>query len=75
MLHPVHIHLVNFQILERNGKAPMPWELGWKDTVPIDEGEEVKVIMRFEGYRGPYLIHCHNLEHEDHSMMGRFDVV
>lgn len=52
MLHPLHIHLVNFQILERNGGAPMPWERGWKGTVPIDKGEEVKVIMRFEGLSG-----------------------
>jgi spore coat protein A len=75
MLHPVHIHLINFQILERNGKAPLPWERGWKDTVSLDNGEEVKLIMRFDGYRGRYLMHCHNLEHEDHAMMARFDVV
>jgi spore coat protein A, manganese oxidase len=31
--------------------------------------------MKFENYRGRYLIHCHNLEHEDHSMMARFDVI
>lgn len=75
MLHPVHIHLVNFLILERNGKAALPQETGWKDTVAVESGEEVKLAMRFEGYRGRYLIHCHNLEHEDHSMMARFDVV
>jgi len=71
----VHIHLVNFQILERNGGPPNPWERGWKDTVSLDIGEEVKLIMKFDGYRGRYLMHCHNLEHEDHSMMARFDVV
>jgi FtsP/CotA-like multicopper oxidase with cupredoxin domain len=53
----------------------MPWERGWKDTVSVDKGEEVKLIMKFDGYRGRYLMHCHNLEHEDHSMMARFDVV
>ncbi|MCI0617225.1 multicopper oxidase domain-containing protein [bacterium] len=75
MLHPVHVHLVNFRILQRNGKAPLPHETGWKDTVAVNKGEEVKVAMRFQGYKGRYLIHCHNLEHEDHSMMARFDVV
>jgi FtsP/CotA-like multicopper oxidase with cupredoxin domain len=75
MLHPVHVHLVNFRILERNGRAPLPHETGWKDTVAVNKGEEVKVVMRFQGYKGRYLIHCHNLEHEDHSMMARFDVV
>jgi spore coat protein A len=74
-LHPVHLHLVNFQILERNGGPPKPWERGWKDTVSLDKGEEVKLIMRFDGHRGRYLMHCHNLEHEDHNMMARFDVV
>jgi spore coat protein A len=74
-LHPVHLHLVNFQVLERNGGPPKPWERGWKDTVSLDKGEEVKLIMRFDGHRGRYLMHCHNLEHEDHNMMARFDVV
>jgi spore coat protein A len=74
-LHPVHVHLVNFQILERNGGPPKPWERGWKDTVSLDKGEDVKIIMRFDGHRGRYLIHCHNLEHEDSTMMARFDVV
>ena len=75
MLHPVHMHLVNFQILERNGGPPFPWETGWKDTISLDKNESARVIMKFEGYRGRYLMHCHNLEHEDHNMMARYDVV
>jgi len=75
LVHPVHIHLVNFLILERNGGPPLLHEGGWKDTVAVDKGEEVKLLMRFEGYKGRYLLHCHNLEHEDHSMMARFDIV
>jgi FtsP/CotA-like multicopper oxidase with cupredoxin domain len=74
MLHPVHTHLAPFQILLRNGRAPLPHEGGWKDTVAIDRGEKVDVIMRWSGYRGRYLLHCHNLEHEDHSMMARVEV-
>jgi spore coat protein A, manganese oxidase len=73
--HPPHIHLVNFQILDRNGQAPRDYERGWKDTLRLDSGDDVRVIMRFDGYRGRYLMHCHNLEHEDHDMMMRFDVV
>jgi len=75
MLHPVHVHMVSFQILERNGGAPRPWETGWKDTVSLNLNESVAVIMKFEPYRGRYLMHCHNLEHEDHSMMARYDVI
>ena len=75
MLHPVHTHLVPFQVLRRNGGTPLRQERGWKDTVAIEDGEEVDVIMRWSGYRGRYLLHCHNVEHEDHSMMARVDVV
>lgn len=74
-LHPVHVHLVHFQILERNGRPPLAHERGWKDTVALEKGDDVRIAMRFDGFRGRYLIHCHNLEHEDHSMMARFDVV
>jgi len=74
MLHPVHTHLAPFQILRRNGGAPLQHESGWKDTVSIDDGEQVDVIMRWSGFRGRYLLHCHNLEHEDHNMMARVDV-
>ena len=75
MLHPVHTHLAPFQVLSRNGRAPLRQEGGWKDTVAIDDGEEVEVVIRWRGYKGRYLLHCHNLEHEDHSMMARIDVV
>jgi spore coat protein A len=41
----------------------------------LDSGDDVSVIMRFGSYKGRYLMHCHNLEHEDYDMMMRFDVV
>jgi spore coat protein A len=75
MLHPVHTHLAPFQVLRRNGRAPLQQEAGWKDTVALDDGEEVEVAIRWSGYRGRYVLHCHNLEHEDHSMMARVDVI
>ena len=75
MLHPVHTHLAPFQVLSRNGRAPLRQESGVKDTVAIEDGEEVEVIMRWSGHKGRYLLHCHNLEHGDHSMMARVDVV
>ncbi|WP_461186601.1 multicopper oxidase family protein [Arthrobacter sp. Z4-13] len=72
--HPVHIHLVDFQILSRNGKAPFNYERGPKDTVYVGEGETVRLLMKFEHHRGRYMIHCHNLPHEDHDMMAQFSV-
>ncbi|MBT2523742.1 multicopper oxidase family protein [Arthrobacter sp. ISL-28] len=72
--HPVHIHLVDFQILSRNGKAPFPYERGPKDVVYVGEGETVRLLMKFGPHRGRYMIHCHNLPHEDHDMMAQFSV-
>ncbi|MEY4174926.1 MAG: hypothetical protein RI900_2091 [Actinomycetota bacterium] len=72
--HPTHIHLVDFKILSRNGRPPHPWELGPKDTVYLGENETVRVLMRFD-HVGKYMIHCHNLLHEDHDMMSQFEVV
>jgi spore coat protein A len=42
--------------------------------VDLAPGEEARVIARFDGYRGKYVFHCHNLEHED-MMMANFEVV
>lgn len=72
--HPVHIHLVDFQILSRNGRAPFPYERGPKDVVYVGEGETVRLLMQFGPHRGRYMIHCHNLPHEDHDMMSQFSV-
>ncbi|GAA4886903.1 multicopper oxidase family protein [Serinicoccus chungangensis] len=71
--HPLHIHLVDFQIVSRNGKAPFAWERGPKDVVYVGPDEKVRVLMRFER-EGRYMVHCHNLPHEDHDMMGQFRV-
>ncbi|APU14234.1 MULTISPECIES: multicopper oxidase family protein [Actinoalloteichus] len=73
--HPVHIHLAHFQVLTRNGAEPEPAEQGWKDTVDIRPYEVLEVLVRFSGFRGRYLVHCHNLEHEDMAMMVNFEVV
>lgn len=72
--HPMHIHLIDFKITSRNGKAPFPYEAGPKDTVYVGEGEKVKVLMRFGPHKGRYMVHCHNLPHEDHDMMTQFRV-
>jgi spore coat protein A len=72
--HPIHLHLVRFKVLSRNGRKPLPTDAGWKDTVALASGEEARVLVRFDGYRGRYVFHCHNLEHED-MMMANFEVV
>ena len=73
--HPVHIHMEEFRILTRDGVAPPMHERGRKDTVVLAPGEEVRIFIRFRDFLGKYMMHCHNLTHEDHEMMIRFDVV
>lgn len=74
--HPVHMHAVHFQVLSRAGGRGrvLPWEQGWKDTVLVYPGEQVEVIMKFDAHRGIFLLHCHNLEHEDMGMMMNFAI-
>jgi FtsP/CotA-like multicopper oxidase with cupredoxin domain len=74
--HPVHVHGTSFQVQSRAGGRGtlFPWEAGWKDTVLLNDGETVRVRLRFE-LTGRYLIHCHKLEHEDAGMMANFLVV
>jgi spore coat protein A len=85
--HPIHLHLVRFQILDRRpfdlavyqltkkivftGPAVelTAGELGWKDTVRVDPMTITRIIVKFEGFAGRYVWHCHMLEHEDNEMM------
>jgi Multicopper oxidase len=50
-------------------------ELGWKDTVRVNPGEMVSIVVTFDGFTGRYMYHCHILEHEDHDMMRPFVVM
>jgi FtsP/CotA-like multicopper oxidase with cupredoxin domain len=72
--HPVHLHATHFRVLSRTGGRGrvFPWEEGRKDTVLVWPGERVEVALRFTAHRGLFLLHCHNLEHEDHGMMMNF---
>ena len=73
--HPVHIHLEEGRILSRNGRPPEPHEAGRKDVYTLAPDDELHVFIRFREFKGKYMMHCHNLTHEDHAMMVRFDVV
>jgi FtsP/CotA-like multicopper oxidase with cupredoxin domain len=88
--HPIHIHLEEFRILLRSTvdpepanpppeptstERPLPFEQGKKDVVVLGPNEEVQMFLRFRDFLGKYPIHCHNVVHEDHAMMARFDVV
>jgi len=68
--HPMHVHGVLFQVYSRNGNTNLTAnDKGWKDTVLVNPNETVRVLVKFTDYSGIYLLHCHNLEHEDDGMM------
>jgi len=54
---------------------PEPGEMGWKDTARADVLMATRIIVKFEGYAGRYVWHCHVLEHEDNEMMRPYEIV
>lgn len=72
--HSMHLHDVQFNIIDRNGQPPKPIEAGRKDTVLLWPNDKVRIISQFLDYTGVYMYHCHMLEHEDDGMMGQFEV-
>jgi spore coat protein A len=72
--HPAHIHFIDFRVLTRNGQPAQAQERGPKDVVFLGENETVRVLIKFDNGRGKYMMHCHNLVHEDHDMMGQFEI-
>jgi FtsP/CotA-like multicopper oxidase with cupredoxin domain len=73
--HNFHIHLVQFRVLTRNGQPPAPSEAGWKDTVPLQPGETVRLQATFADYPGRYVYHCHLIDHSSHGMMATMQIV
>jgi bilirubin oxidase len=71
--HPIHIHEVQFQLVDRRpfggaARQPESWERGFKDTIIAYPGEITRVKALFD-LSGLYVWHCHIVEHEDNEMM------
>jgi bilirubin oxidase len=71
--HPIHLHQVHFQVVNRETaegvqRGPEAWETGFKDTVVAYPGEVTRIRARFD-VPGRYVWHCHIVEHEDNEMM------
>ncbi|MHB8709148.1 MAG: multicopper oxidase domain-containing protein, partial [Desulfuromonadales bacterium] len=85
--HPIHLHLVRVQVVDRQNidmmtlapiagtvTPPLPNEAGFKDTVVAFPGQVTRIKARFD-LAGLYVWHCHIVEHEDNEMMRPFMVV
>jgi len=73
--HPIHIHLESHtQVADLRTRKPIPYHDSFKtDTTTLGPNSEIVVRMRFRTFRGPFVFHCHNVEHEDMDMMFQFD--
>jgi len=82
--HPIHIHLEAHEIQKYNGipkklrnqqvnpKFPKKY-LNNVDVSLLEGGGQTELLMKFRTFTGPFVFHCHNLEHEDMRMMHVFD--
>ncbi len=82
--HPIHLHLVQFEVVNREVfnpllpgfgvvRPPEAWEAGLKDTVLAFPGEITRIKAKFD-LAGLYVWHCHIIDHEDHEMMRPYRV-
>jgi spore coat protein A, manganese oxidase len=87
--HAIHIHDVDWRLTRRFNLAtdaagnPIPGdplaidpaENGLKETWSIPANTGFSVRTTFTDRLGPYVFHCHMLEHEDFALMAQFNVV
>jgi FtsP/CotA-like multicopper oxidase with cupredoxin domain len=76
--HPIHVHLVKFEVVDRedehgNKRGPEAWETGFKDTVISYPGEITRIKANYD-LAGFYVWHCHIVEHEDNEMMRPYHI-
>ncbi|MGJ0621516.1 MAG: multicopper oxidase family protein [Methylocystis sp.] len=83
MAHPIHLHGQPFEIIERSFAGDDDAyatisegfiDSGLKDTVLVAPGERLRIVKPFGDFKGRFMYHCHNLEHEDAGMMREFSV-
>jgi spore coat protein A len=82
--HPIHVHEVMFEVLDRQPfdmetgslglrRPPERTETGTKDTVIAYPAEITRLKATFD-LPGLYVWHCHIVEHEDNEMMRPYAV-
>lgn len=73
--HPIHIHLESHQqVADLQTKKPIPYHDSFKsDTTMLGPGSEIVIRLKLRTFKGPFVYHCHNVEHEDLDMMFQFD--
>lgn len=73
--HPIHLHLEGHeQVSDVATGKPIPYHDRFKsDTTMLGGNAEFRIRVRFRTFKGPFVFHCHAIEHEDQDMMFQFD--
>jgi FtsP/CotA-like multicopper oxidase with cupredoxin domain len=81
-VHPMHLHMEEHRTVMRNslsvvdgGGPAHPDDVSREDVIALDPDESVIVYRGFRDFVGPYVVHCHNLMHEDHAMMFAWSII
>lgn len=66
---------LNSYLVPAQAEAPAPQESGPKDVALAPFGYVTRLAVRWYGFPGRYVIHCHLLDHEDNDMMRPIEVL
>ena len=72
--HPIHLHDINFHVVNESWQSPTGPDTEWKETINLPSWSSVTIRVKFPDYTGIFPFHCHILEHEDNMLMGQFKV-
>ncbi len=72
--HVFHVHVNPFQVV-RAKKSTLYQPGEWRDTLFVEEGDEIVIRTRFRDFPGQSVLHCHILDHEDQGMMHKIQFV
>ena len=69
--------LRGYEFADARERKPLPVFFGGarRDITTLLPNDEIEIFMRWKDFHGRYVMHCHNVVHEDHSMMIRWDIV
>ena len=88
-IHPFHIHVNPFQVLEvfdpnAATQATLTAPYNWRDTISIPASKtvgttitpgRVRIRTRYCDFAGTFVLHCHILDHEDRGMMQEVQIL
>ena len=71
--HPFHMHLEGFQMQSAKNTRIRRERRFNCDLFNLTDGVRATFLMKFRSFTGPFVFHCHAIEHEDMRMMATHD--